>query len=295
MENIDDLEIVFLPDRKVIFVVRRGHLEHAGSEFGVDVIVGDDGDLGLREGADDHFPDEIGVAFVLRIHRHGGVAHERLGPRRRDLDPLVFSPRDPITHRVELRLLGFHDDLFVAQRGERLRAPVHHALAAVDESFVEEIDKDLRDPAAVVRVHREALALPVARAPEALELLDDDTPVLFLPLPDFIEKGLAAHIAAGLAFLLAELLFDLGLRRDTGVVGPGEPEHVLALHAGATGEDILDRVVEDVTEVEDSRDIRRRDDDGVGRLLSFFITTKTSGVDPAAVPLSLDITGLIAF
>ena len=295
MEDVDDLEVVFQADRKVVFVMRRGHLEHARPELGIDVIVGDDGDFGLGERTDDHLPDEIGVAFVLRIHRHGRVAHERLGPRRRDLDPAIGFTRDAVAHVIELRLLGFHDDLFVAQRGERLRAPVHHPLAAVDESFVKEIDKDLRNPAAVVRVHREALALPVARAPEALELLDNDAAVLFLPLPDLVEKGLAAHVPAGLALLFAELLLDLRLRRDAGVVRPGEPKHILALHPGAAGEDILNRVVEDVTEVENPRDIRRGDDDGVGRLLPFFVTTKTSGVDPAAVPLSLDITGLIAF
>ena len=46
------------------------------------------------------------------------------------------------------------------------------------------IDENLLHLARVGIVHREALTAPIARASELLELVDDDTAVFFLPLPD---------------------------------------------------------------------------------------------------------------
>ena len=53
---------------------------------------------------------------------------------------------------------------------------------------------------------------------------------------------------------------------DAGVVGTGEPEDFLAEETGATGEDVLDGVVEDVAEGEDAGDVGERNDDGEGGL-----------------------------
>ena len=46
-----------------------------------------------------------------------------------------------------------------------------------------------------------------------------------------------------------ERLLDDRLRGDAGVVGAGQPEDFLAVHARLAGEDVLDGVVEDVAHV----------------------------------------------
>ena len=46
-----------------------------------------------------------------------------------------------------------------------------------------------------------------------------------------------------------ERLLDRVLRGDAGVVGAGQPENFLAVHARLAGEDVLDGVVEDVAHV----------------------------------------------
>ncbi len=61
--------------------------------------------------------------------------------------------------------------------------------------------------------------------------------------------------------------FDDGLRGDAGVVGAGHPEGVVALHPLEADDDVLQRVVEGVAEVEGAGDVRRRDDDGEGALV----------------------------
>ena len=61
------------------------------------------------------------------------------------------------------------------------------------------------------------------------------------------EKLLPAQVVAGLAFL-AKLPLDDVLRRDPGVIRPGQPENLVPQHPRAAGENILDRVIEHVPE-----------------------------------------------
>ncbi len=67
----------------------------------------------------------------------------------------------------------------------------------------------------------------------------------------------------------AELLFlqqpplDDRLRGDAGVIGAGHPERLEALHPFLADEDVLERVVQSVAEVQRAGHVRRRDDDRV--------------------------------
>ena len=112
------------------------------------------------------------------------------------------------------------------------------------------------------RVEREARATPVAARAEFAELAEDALLVLILPLPDAFHQFLAAEVVACLAFLLADAPFHHGLGGDAGVVGAGDPQGVEALHAAPADEEILQRVVESVAEVQGAGDVGRRDDDG---------------------------------
>ena len=115
-------------------------------------------------------------------------------------------------------------------------------------------------------VHREPFARPVTGAAEFFELLDDDAAVFFLPRPDALDEFLASEVLFGLFFLLFYGFLDLPLRGDAGVVHARQPESLIAQHAGAAGEDVLNRGVEHVAEREDAGDVRGRDDDGISRL-----------------------------
>ena len=67
--------------------------------------------------------------------------------------------------------------------------------------------------------------------------------------PDAFEEFLAAEIVAMLdffSFLQSSCARPRVLRGDAGVVGAGQPEDFLAVHARLAGEDVLDGVVEHV-------------------------------------------------
>ena len=319
-----------LADLEVRLVVRGRHLEHAGAELEIHMLVADDGDeLLLARQLDGQWShdvpaDEMRVTRVLGIHGHCGVAGDGLGARGGDGEPdfavgsgahrgvgggLVCgsgtcgrAARAPggVGHLdlevIHETLLRFHFHFLVGQRGLRGRAPVHHALAAVDEALLVKLDEDFLHAAHVVGVHRETFAGPVAGAAEFLELRDDDAAVLFLPRPHALDELLAPDVLLGLLFLLAKLLGDHALGGDARVVGAGEPEDFLAVHARLAAENVLDGVVEHVPHVEHARDIRRRDDDGKCRALlgnARGIGGEAALLQPEIIPFVLNGLGLV--
>ncbi len=305
MHDIDGGQAVTLRDLKVGLVMRGRDFQHAGAEGEIDMLVGDDGQQRLIfdwQRTVDVFADEMRIALVLRIHGDGLVARDDLWTRGGDGEPGAGFLDDFDFEVIHDGVLRLHDDLLIAQRGEGGRAPVHHALATVDEALFVEIDEHTHDAGVVVVVKGEALAAPVAGGAELLELLDDDAAVLFLPLPDLRHEALAAQIVAVLddALLFQRFLDDV-LRGDAGVVGAGQPEHFLPQHAGAAGEDVLDGVVQYMAEREDARDVRRRDDDGVSRALlahTSGIGFKAFVIQPALIPACLHVCwgiGLVEF
>ena len=144
-------------------------------------------------------------------------------------------------------------------------APVDHPLAPIDQSLLVEPDKDFLHLTGIIWVHSEPLPVPVARAAEALELLDDDPPVLLFPLPDPLEKLLPPQIAPCLLLLLAQLPLHHRLGGDAGVIGAGQPKYLMPRLPRPPGEDILQGIVEHVTEGEHTRDIGRRNNNGKTR------------------------------
>ena len=135
-------------------------------------------------------------------------------------------------------------------------------------------------------VEGKAFASPVDAVAEAAHLAEDPAAVLFLPLPDALDELLAPQVVAGPA-LLAELLLDLVLGGDAGVVHAGQPQRLVALHALAAGEGVHQGVLEGVAQVEGTGDVGRRDHDGVRRLLAGRVGLEVTALHPALVQLPL--------
>ena len=72
------------PDFEIVRVVGRRHLEGAGAESRVDVLVGYQWKAAGRQREDDGLANEMTVAVVLGVDGHGRVAKHGLGPGRGD-------------------------------------------------------------------------------------------------------------------------------------------------------------------------------------------------------------------
>jgi hypothetical protein len=168
--------------------------------------------------------------------------------------------------------------------------PVHQPLGAVDQALLVERDEHFADSLAEALVHGEALARPVGGGAETLQLVEDGTAGLGLPLPYALEEFLTAHVAAARLLPLGELALDDHLRGDAGVIGAGLPQHILAAHALEADQDVLDGVVERVPDMQRARDVGWRDDDreGLGAGLGPCAGLERSGLLPLLVDAGLD-------
>ncbi len=127
--------------------MRRCHLDRAGTELGIDMVVGDDRDAATGQRKLDLGADEVCVTIVVRMHRDRGVAEHRLGPGGRDDDAVVRVVDAAVPDRDELALVLAVLDLDVGQRSQAARAPVDDALRAVDETVVVQPLEDGEDGA----------------------------------------------------------------------------------------------------------------------------------------------------
>ena len=262
VEDVDLRQVVSLTHGVVVGVVGRGDLDKAGAKVGVDMPILKDGDLTVDDGELDGLTHKGGLLGVLRGDSHARVAEHGLGARSGDDDVVLAVDRlgQRVAQVPQVTLLVLVLGLVVRDGGGAVGAPVDDALAAVDQAVVVPVAEHLAHGLGVVLVHGKALVIKVDGAAHTLDLLDDDAAVLVGPIPAGVDKLIAADLQAADALAL-ELLVDLGLRGDTGVVGTEHPAGGPAAHAGHADDGILDGVVGGVTHVELAGHVGRRNGD----------------------------------
>ena len=190
---------------------------------------------------------------------------------------------------VEFAFLLAIDHLFVGECGLRLGIPVDHTEATIDQPFVEEINKDFDHAFAARFVHREGGAIPIARSTELTKLLENDAAVLFCPIPGVGKELFARQITLANA-LFRQFIDHFGFSRDRSVVSAGHPASILAFHASTTHENILNRVVQNMSHVQNTSNIWGRNDNRVRPALVGLRTEKFM-VGPVSIPLTFHCLG----
>ncbi len=265
-DHRDLLEPVAARDLEVVRIVPRRHLERAGADCGIDVLVADDRHLALDQRHDRTPADEVLVALVGRVDGDRRVAQQRDRPHGGDGHVAAADERvvDGVERVVDLEVL----DLEVGDRRGAHRAPVDHAIGAVEVAAPVQLDEDGEHRARVLVVHREALVLVVERAAELLELVDDRRARLLAPVPDAPHELLATELLAREVHA-PEHPLDHVLRRDARVVGAADPERLAPLHAAQAHDHVLHRAVERVAHVQRAGHVgrRHRDDEGLPRVV----------------------------
>ena len=134
VEDEDLLEIMAQADLVVVRVVAGRHLDAAGAEIELDVIVGHDGQLTAHERQDRRLADEVLVALVRRVDRDAGVAKHGLRPGGGDGEVIitVLEWVADIPERAG-HILIF--DLSVGQGRAAVRTPVDDAVSFVDQAL----------------------------------------------------------------------------------------------------------------------------------------------------------------
>src|SRR5262249_49529428 len=134
--------------------------------------------------------DERAVPVIVRMDGDGGVAEHRLRPRRRHLDRAA-AVSERIAELVEHAVGGGVLDLEIGECRTAARTPIDQIAIAVDQPLLVEPDEYLAHGAGEPLVHGEALARPIARHAEALELHDDRAARGIAPAPHALDERLA--------------------------------------------------------------------------------------------------------
>ena len=77
------------------------------------------------------------------------------------------------------------------------------------------------------------------------------------------------------------------------MIGPRKPQHFATEEASASGEDILNGVIENVTKGEDSGDVGWWYDDGVTRFLGIGVRPVVVAFVPLTVETIFDLSGFV--
>ena len=263
VEDVDLRQVVSLAHSVVVGVVGWGDLNEAGTKVSVDMPILKDRNLAVDNRQHDGLTHKGGLLGILRGDGDARVAEHGLGARGGDDDVVLAVDRlgQRVAQVPQVALLVLVLGLVVRDSGGAVGAPVDDALAAINQAVVVPVAEDLTHGLGIVLVHGEALVVEVDGAAHALDLLDDDAAVLVGPVPAGVDKLVAANLQAANALAL-ELLVDLGLRSDTGVVGAQHPARGPATHAGHTDDGVLDGVIGGVAHMELAGHIGRRNGDG---------------------------------
>ena len=164
-------------------------------------------------------------------------------------------------------------NLKIRDRRFKMGVPVHQTFAAVDQAFVVHLYEDFDDR--IVKVwcavasfwvtfgaaHREGLTVPVTRRAKTFQLTDDIATCAGFLFPNALNKGVTAHFGTGGFAVGGHFTLGNKLGCDTSVICACLPQCVVALHAFPADQDVLQRVVKCVPNVQIACDVGGRDHD----------------------------------
>ncbi|OIQ78568.1 hypothetical protein GALL_397290 [mine drainage metagenome] len=267
-----------------------GHFDHAGAEFTVHVVVGNDGNFTHCQRQAHHLADQVSVALILRMHHDGGIAQHgfRAGGGHDQTAGTVRQRVADLPHEAVF-LLAHHFQ--VGYRGMQLGIPVYQPFAAIDQAFVVQTHEGFGDDFGQPPIHSETLARPVRRGAQTAHLPSNRATGIFLPLPHFFQEFLAAEVMARNA-LCVQLALDNDLRSNTGMVGARLPQGIGAAHAVVARQGIHDGLVEAMAHMQRASHVGWRQQDA--EVVSFGrveIGSKIALVLPEGVPAGLYVLG----
>ena len=160
-ENAHDGQVVALAHFVVVGVMGRGDLHHTGALFHIGMLVADDGDFFIDQGQDHVAAMQMGIAGVIGVDGHGGIAQHGFGTGGGQLQHFAGFLHG-IEDVPEIAVLFFVFHFGVGNGGVAAGAPVDQAVALIDETFFIQAHKHFAHGVGAAFVHGEAFTAPVA-------------------------------------------------------------------------------------------------------------------------------------
>ena len=147
--------------------------------------------------------------------------------------------------------------LLIRKRRLSLRIPIDHTQTAVYQALTIQVAEHFDNRCRTFLVHRKRRTVPIARATECPQLLQDDASVLIGPSPSMLQKLFPRQVAL-VDTLLLETLNHFRLRCNRRMVSSGHPASVLTFQTRTAHQHILYRLIQHVSHMQHARHIWRR-------------------------------------
>ena len=141
--------------------MRGGDLDATRAEFHVNIVISNDRYAPVRQGQNNLLADQVLVALIVGVHGNGRIAQHGFGSGGRDHQVFFRVVGQRVAEMPEVTGFFFRHHLKIRNGGLQLRIPVDEALAAIDQAFIVESDKDFENSARQALVHRESFSFPV--------------------------------------------------------------------------------------------------------------------------------------
>ena len=292
-KHTDDGQVMTQAHLKVVGVVSRGDLDHAGALGHIGVLITDNGDLFVQQGQHHMAAVEMGIAGVLAVDSHSGITQHGLRTGSSQLQHLA-GLLDRVEQMPEVAVLLLILHLCIRDGGVAVGAPVHHTVAAVDQALVVQTDKHFLHCIRAAFVHGKAFPLPVTAAAQLFQLADDTVAVAGLPIPGALQETIPAHHLLGQP-LCPHGLHHLCFGGDGRMVGAGHPQCSIALHPLGTDQDILHGVVHRMAHVQLTGNVGGRHHNGERFFIRVGLCVEIAPVQPELVDPVLHLAGVVLF
>lgn len=275
-----------LADFEIVDVMSRRNLETSRPKGHVDIVIGNHWNDAALERQFHLLADDVLIALVFRVYGNSHVTEEGLGTcgGHDEMRQFAFRFDQGVSDVPEIPGLSSfrHFDFIIRECRSIHGAPVHHALATVQEFAIKKGLEGHLHRVGESLIHGEASAAPVTGTAHLLELVDDEITVLDFPFPYFFYEVFTSKLSV-IDTLCIQLFSHHRLRGDTCVIRSRYPQSIEAIHSLVANENILNRIVDGVSHVESARHVRWRNDDAEGFLIDFGWMTR--------VPLLVKDTG----
>ena len=173
--------------------------------------------------------------------------------------------------KVALHILIFH--FKIRKCRVATGTPVDDIVAFVNQPLFIERDKHLANRLGQTLIHGEAVPLPVQRTAQFFQLFRDGSARFVTPFPHPLHKRVTAQRLAVSSFRM-QLTLDHILGSNSGMVCARLPQGVEPLHTFPASQNILQGIVEGMTNMQTPCNIGRRYDNRKGRFIKRLIGMK---------------------
>ncbi len=161
-KNINQRQVVTLAHLIVVEIVCRGNFHTARAFFWVSVIVAHHRNQAPHQRQHHVFANQMLVALVFRVHRHGGVTQHGFRARGGNDQEFVSGIARRIRQRVaevpHIAVFFFGHNFKVGNSGVQHGIPIHQAFAAIDQAFFMQAHEHFTHRLRQAFIHRKAFA-----------------------------------------------------------------------------------------------------------------------------------------